>query len=161
MGLNKALFSSKSKEWETPDDLFNALDEIFHFDLDVCATKDNTKCGQFFSPEDDGLKQTWKSKTCWMNPPYGRKVGEWIHKAFWEAHEHNITVVGLLPARTDTRWWHDWVMRAQQIWFIKGRVYFLNENKVSDRAPFPSCVVIWMGATQTKTPTIRTYILPP
>jgi hypothetical protein len=135
--LNKGLFSSANNEWETPDDLFNALDEIFHFDLDVCATKDNTKCEQFFSPEDDGLKQSWGK-----------------YEAHWQAWEHSITVVALLPARTDTKWWHAFVMRAQQIWFIKGRIKFVGGES---SAPFPSCIVIWMGTVPTRPPTIRSW----
>jgi len=152
--LNPSLFSSKSGEWETPQDLFGTLDKIFHFDLDVCATKNNTKCEQFFNLEDDSLKQSWEDKICWMNPPYGREIDDWVAKAFWEAREHSITVVALLPARTDTKWWHSFVMRAQQIWFIRGRVKFVGAKS---SAPFPSCIVIWTGATQTKAPTIRSW----
>lgn len=119
--INKALFSSQKEEWETPQDLFDKLNEEFHFDLDVCALPENAKCKNYYTPEIDGLKQTWKG-VCWCNPPYGRKIGEWVKKAA----ESTATVVMLLPARTDTKWFHEYIYGATNadIRFIKGRLKF-------------------------------------
>jgi phage N-6-adenine-methyltransferase len=132
-----AFFSSASVEWSTPWTLFNELDAEFNFNLDVCATEDNAKCQWFYSPEDDGLRQEWHG-TCWMNPPYGRTIGEWVAKAHESAKSDDTLVVCLLPVRTDTRWWHDHVTDAE-IRFLKGRVRFNDAGP----APFPSCVVIF------------------
>ena len=132
-----AFFSSASVEWATPWTLFNELDAEFAFTLDVCATEDNAKCQRFYSPAEDGLRQEWHG-TCWMNPPYGRTIGEWVAKAHESAKSDDTLVVCLLPARTDTRWWHDHVMGAEQR-FLKGRVRFNDAGP----APFPSCVVIF------------------
>jgi len=131
------MFSSKTDEWETPQDLFNELDQEFEFNLDVCATKDNRKCKNFYAKEIDGLKQNWHG-VCWMNPPYGREIGKWVKKAYEESLKGS-TVVCLLPSRTDTRWWHDYCMKGE-IRFIKGRLKF-SGNKYS--APFPSAIVIF------------------
>lgn len=135
--LNPGLFSSKRDDWATPIDLFRLLDIEFGFELDVCATRENTKCNAFFSPEVDGLKQKWRG-ICWMNPPYGVAIGEWMAKAYLSSLE-GATVVCLVPARTDTRWWHDFAMRGE-IRFLRGRVSFGDGKK---SAPFPSAVVIF------------------
>ena len=135
-----AMFSSKTDLWETPIDFFREWDEKFHFDLDVCANADNAKCATFFSPEQDGLKQNWGGGgyICWMNPPYGRKIGDWVRKAYEESMR-GATVVCLLPARTDTKWWHDYCMRGE-ITFIRGRLKF---GGSANSAPFPSAVVVF------------------
>lgn len=133
-----AMFSSKTDLWETPIDFFREWDEKFHFDLDVCATAENAKCAAFFSPEQDGLKQNWGGYICWMNPPYGRKIGGWVRKAYEESKQ-GATVVCLLPARTDTKWWHDYCMRGE-ITFIRGRLKF---GGSANSAPFPSAVVVF------------------
>jgi phage N-6-adenine-methyltransferase len=110
-------FSSKTDMWATPQDLFDRLNSEFNFTLDVCATSENAKCARFFSPEEDGLSQQWTG-VCWMNPPYGRSIGQWLKKAYesvaLEQKQHAIcdTVVCLLPARTDTAWWQDYAMRG-------------------------------------------------
>lgn len=135
--MNPVHFSSKTPIWETPQDFFEGLDKEFGFTLDVCALPENTKCIRFFSPDDDALAQKW-SGVCWMNPPYGRGIDKWIRKA-WESAQAGATVVCLLPARTDTRWWHDYVMRGE-IRFIKGRLKF-GGSKID--APFPNAVVIF------------------
>ena len=128
--------------WATPQDFFDKMNERYNFSLDVCAIPDNAKCANFFTPEIDGLKQEWKG-TCWMNPPYGREIGKWVTKAYEEAVEKkNCIVVALLPARTDTRWFHDYIymMYGVEVDFIKGRLKFGNgENS----APFPSMVVVF------------------
>ncbi|WP_299918482.1 DNA N-6-adenine-methyltransferase [uncultured Megasphaera sp.] len=135
MAINSVLYSSESEVWETPKDLFDKLDTEFHFDIDVCALPSNSKCTTFFTPEQDGLKQKWEG-VCWMNPPYGRKIGAWMRKAL----ESNTTVVCLVPARTDTKWWHDYAMKASEIRFIKGRLKF-GDSKNS--APFPSAIIVF------------------
>ena len=121
--------------WETPQDLFNMLDDEFHFDIDVCATSENAKCSKFFSPLDDGLSQDWQG-VCWMNPPYGKEIGAWMKKAM----EAEAIVVCLVPSRTDTKWWHEYAMKASEIRFIKGRLKF-GDSKNS--APFPSAIIVF------------------
>ena len=138
MALQPALFSSASGEWETPRDLFARLDREFSFTLDVCATSRNRKCPAYFTRTKDGLAQRWTG-TCWMNPPYGRAIGAWMKKAFNESL-NGAKVVCLLPARTDTTWWHDWVLKAQEIRLLRGRVRFVG---AASPAPFPSAVAIF------------------
>jgi phage N-6-adenine-methyltransferase len=135
--LNQALFSSERHDWETPDELFGQLDAEFGFDLDVCATAANTKCRHFFSPEMNGLNQSWRG-ICWMNPPYGSALPAWMAKAYVSSLE-GATVVCLVPARTDTRWWHDFAMRGE-IRLIRGRVRF---GEAHSSAPFPSAIVVF------------------
>jgi len=130
-------FMSKKSDWETPQELFAQLNESFHFTLDVCATPNNKKCNNFFSPEVDGLTKDWTG-VCWMNPPYGREIGKWIKKAYEESLKGAILVC-LLPARTDTSWWHDYVMRGK-VYFIRGRLKFSGHR---NSAPFPSAVVVF------------------
>lgn len=128
-------FSSKTDDWATPQDFFDKLNEEFHFTLDVCASKENAKCKKFFTKEQNGLYQEWGGDICWMNPPYGREIGKWVE----HASSTNLCVA-LLPARTDTRWWHDFIQDKAEVRFIKGRLKF-GDSKNS--APFPSCVVIF------------------
>ena len=130
-------FSSKTDLWETPQDFFDKLDEEFKFTIDVCATHENAKCRQFFSPEQDGLTISWTG-ICWMNPPYGRAIKNWIKKAY-ESSLQGATVVCLLPSRTDTAWWHDYCTKGE-IRFIRGRLKFGGQK---NSAPFPSAVVIF------------------
>jgi len=137
-GLRPALFSRVRTDWETPLDLFARLDQEFSFTLDVCATAHNSKCRRYFTPLADGLRQRWTGR-CWMNPPYGRKIGAWVQKAR-AASVMGTTVVSLLPARTDTAWWHDDVMRAREIRFLRGRLTFAG---APSPAPFPSAIVIF------------------
>lgn len=130
-------FSSATDDWSTPQDLFDQLNAEFGFDLDVCATAENTKCGAFFDRELDGLSQAWTG-TCWMNPPYGDAIGKWVAKAD-DAGAAGALVVCLLPARTDTNWWWDHA-RYGEVRFLKGRLKF---GGAESSAPFPSCVVIF------------------
>jgi phage N-6-adenine-methyltransferase len=132
------MFSSKTDLWATPPDLFNRLDTIFNFDVDVCALPENAKCKNYYTPEQDGLKQEWRG-ICWMNPPYGRKISDWVEKAYTSAKENLATVVCLLPARTDTRYWHDYCTKGE-IYFIKGRIKFGGNT---NGAPFPSAIVVF------------------
>jgi phage N-6-adenine-methyltransferase len=139
----RAHFSSQTDLWETPQDLFDQLNQQFHFDLDVCAIPENAKCERFYSPEDDGLAQEWTG-VCWLNPPYGRTIGQWLAKAN-KAVEQGATVVALVPARTDTKWWHDYVA-AHEIVFLPGRLRF---GGTKHSAPFPSAVVVMRPARLT------------
>jgi phage N-6-adenine-methyltransferase len=131
-------FSSQSCEWSTPPGTFALLDAEFHFELDVCANADNAKCARFYTKEDDGLKQSWEG-VCWMNPPYGLQIRHWIQKAY-ESSLQGATVVCLIPSRTDTRYWHDYIMGKAEVRYIKGRLKF---GGVKNSAPFPSAVVIF------------------
>jgi phage N-6-adenine-methyltransferase len=140
MSVNPALFTSKTDLWETPQDLFDKLDAEFGFDLDVCALPENAKCERFYTPESDALWQEWTG-VCWMNPPYGRQIGRWIQKAY-ESSLRGATVVCLVPARTDTAWWHDYCMKGE-IRFLRGRVYFWKDGQPINPAPFPSAVVVF------------------
>lgn len=131
------LTASDTPEWATPQDLFDLLDAEFHFDLDVCATKGNAKCKRYFTEADDGLAQEWTG-TCWMNPPYGRAIGDWMRKAY-ESTISGATVVCLVPARTDTDWWWDFA-RCGEVRFLHGRLKF---GDAESGAPFPSALVIF------------------
>ena len=134
------MFSSATDNWSTPQDFFDKLNDEFHFTLDVCADENNHKCEHYYTKEIDGLSRPWIG-TIWCNPPYGRKIGEWVRRALFASVAGN-TVVMLLPARTDTKWFHDYIYRRDnvEIRFIKGRLKF-GGCKNSD--PFPSMVVIF------------------
>ena len=130
-------FSSKTDLWYTPQDFFKKYDDVYKFETDVCATDDNAKCAKYYTEEMDGLSQEWRG-ICWMNPPYGRTIGKWMKKAY-ESSLEGATVVCLVPARTDTNWWHDYAMKGD-IEFIKGRLKFGGSK---NSAPFPSAVVVF------------------
>ncbi|WP_163579085.1 DNA N-6-adenine-methyltransferase [Gracilibacillus saliphilus] len=136
--MNQALLSSKKMDWGTPNDFFEELNQEFNFTLDVCASHDNAKVNNYFTEEDNGLEQNWHG-TCWMNPPYGREIGKWVKKAYEESLK-GVTVVCLIPSRTDTRYWHEYVMRAKEIRFIKGRLRFIG---ATENAPFPNAIVVF------------------
>jgi site-specific DNA-methyltransferase (adenine-specific) len=150
--VEDAHFSSKSCLWETPQYLFDELNAEFHFDLDPCATKENAKCSVFFTTEENGLLQDW-SGTVFMNPPYGKwgtnltcgcpthNIAKWVKKAYQESRR-GITTVCLLPARTDTSWWHLFVLEASEIRFVRGRLKFGDSD---NSAPFPSAIVVFRG----------------
>ena len=129
------MFSSKTDLWETPQELFDKYDAIYRFETDVCALPENAKCKRFFTPEMDGLKQEWTG-VCWCNPPYGRQIGKWVEKAV----KSSATVVMLLPARTDTKWFHDWCLPYGKIEFLRGRLKF---GGCDNSAPFPSMIVVF------------------
>lgn len=130
-------YSSADLTWETPQPLFDLLHAEFEFTLDVCATPATAKCAKFFTPQQDGLAQAWGADVCWLNPPYGREIGRWMEKAVrWGRH---TTVVCLVPARTDTRWWWETCLQGQ-IRFLKGRLRF-GDGKAG--APFPSAVIVF------------------
>lgn len=131
-------FSSKTDQWSTPQDFFDKLNEEFKFNLDVCANTENHKCAMWFSEEEDGLSKDWSNVRVWMNPPYGREIGKWVKKA----SEAKGVVVCLLPSRTDTRWFHDYIYGKAEIRFLKGRLKFGGSK---NSAPFTSRVVIFKG----------------
>ena len=133
-------FSSKSGDWDTPQAFFDKLNEQFEFTLDPCATEASAKCKKYFTKEDDGLAQDWKGHTVFVNPPYGRGIGAWLKKGYQESKRHNTVVVMLVPARTDTKWWHDYVMRAKEVHLVRGRLKF---GSSENAAPFPSAVVVF------------------
>lgn len=135
------LFSSATDEWATPQGFFDELNSVFHFDLDAAATAQNHKCETFYTREQDGLRQPWVGNV-WCNPPYGRTIGSWVQKASEENAKNNNLIVMLLPARTDTKWFHNYCYRKPnvEIEFIKSRLKF-GESKNS--APFPSMLVIF------------------
>jgi phage N-6-adenine-methyltransferase len=135
------LFSSKTVEWSTPPDYFADLDQEFGpFDLDPCATPENAKCARFFTIKEDGLSQRWEGRV-YVNPPYGRGCGLWMRKA-WESAACGDAelVVCLIPSRTCTRWWHQYVSKAAEVRFVQGRLKF---GGADAPAPFPSALVIY------------------
>ena len=130
-------FSSATSEWETPRAFFNEIQKTYRLDIDVCATRENTKCVRWWDKNEDGLSKDWTGIRGWMNPPYGREIGKWVEKA---ATSNAEIIVALLPARTDTRWFHSYIYKKAEIKFIKGRLKF-GDGKNS--APFPSMLVIF------------------
>ncbi len=160
-------FSSLSNEWQTPLWLFSQLNQEFGFNLDAAATAENNLCQKFYTAEMDALKQDWAKDgtTVWLNPPYGRLIGKFVKKAFEETTKSpRLTVVMLIPARTDTRWWHDYCSKGE-IRLIRGRLKFINASFPSYRkdgdfktspAPFPSAIVV-LGAKSKSTISHVTY----
>ena len=139
--MNKELmFSSKTDMWSTPQKFYDKLNDEFNFTLDPCATEDNAKCDNFFTVDDDGLKQDWSGNIVFCNPPYGRAIKDWIKKSYEESLKNNTTVVMLIPSRTDTIYFHDFIYGKAEIRFIKGRLKF---GDAKNSAPFPSIVVIY------------------
>lgn len=135
----EVLFSSKSEVWATPQYLFDRLDAEFHFTLDPCALPENAKCARYYTPDDNGLKQDWDRNTVFCNPPYGRKIGDWVKKCYDE-WKKGCTVVLLIPARTDTKYFHKYIYHKAEIRFLKGRLKFGN---ATNSAPFPSMIVVY------------------
>ncbi len=130
-------FSSKTDDWATPQYFFDKYNSAFHFTLDVAASDTNAKCSNYYTLDDDALTRKWEG-ICWCNPPYGRFIGAWVKKAY-ESSLEGATVVCLIPSRTCTTWWHDYVMRGD-IEFIRGRLKF---GGSPHNAPFPSAIVIF------------------
>ena len=142
--ISKVLFASGNTEWETPQYLWDELDLEFGFHLDAAASDENTKVPFYYTTEDDALKQNWFDRSqgitsIWVNPPYGRGIVEWVKKAYLES-QRGATVVMLLPARTDTAWFHNWVLGRAEIRFLRGRLKFSNS---ANSATFPSVIVIF------------------
>ncbi len=139
----EVMFSSKSNDWSTPQDFFDELNAEFGFTLDPCADEFNHKCNKYFTEGDDGLLQDWGGEIVFCNPPYGKAIKDWVRKAYIEGCKPNTTVVLLIPARTDTAYFHDYIYHeAKEIRFIRGRLKFGNSKNA---APFPSMVVVYRG----------------
>lgn len=141
--VNAAFFTSLIEDYGTPQWVFDVLNDEFHFDFDVCASAENAKCVRFFTKEINGLIQEWKG-ICWMNPPYGKHIRQWIEKAR-DAAKEGATVVCLLPARTNTKWWFEVVADAAEVRFIHPKLQFEGAKFV---APFPSAIVIFRAPSQ-------------
>lgn len=141
------MFSSKTDEWATPQEFFNNLDDEFSFTVDVCATEENAKCCKYYTRQDDGLAQDWSGEVVWCNPPYGREMPNWIKKCAEHAEAGGGGVaVMLIPARTDTKAFHEYIYGKAEIRFVRGRLKFGNAKNT---APFPSMVVIFDGRNNT------------
>lgn len=151
------MFSSASNEWSTPQDFYDAQNFVYSFTLDVCASRNNAKCSRYFTAADNGLSRSWSGERCWMNPPYGREIRDWMEKAYTESLRGAL-VVCLVPARTDTAWWHDYAAKGD-VTFIRGRLRFLavdgnparpstasvieGRHAPNNSAPFPSALVVF------------------
>ena len=139
--MNPALYSSKTDEWATPQALFDELDAEFHFTLDPCANSENYKCAVYYTKEQDGLSQDWGGHVVFCNPPYGRQIKNWVEKASNESQKPDTTVVMLIPARTDTTYFHEFIYNKAEIRFIRGRIKFIGDKNYP--APFPSMIVVF------------------
>ena len=139
--ITSGMMSSNTPEWATPQSFFDALNKEFSFTLDPCSTHENTKCEKHYTKEDDGLSKNWGGQVVFCNPPYGRELPKWVKKCYEESR--HADVVMLIPARTDTRWFHDYIYGKAEIRFIKGRLKFGNAKQ---SAPFPSMVVIYRAS---------------
>lgn len=145
-------------DWETPPYFFKLLDDIFHFTLDPCATDKNHKCAQYYTKEENGLLMNWGTERVFVNPPFSN-IKEWTKKCYNEGrYSPNTIVVMIIPSRTDTKYWHDYIMRANEIWFCKKRVNFLrNGIKPKAGATFPLAIVIFKSINNLYTPTIKSF----
>lgn len=137
-----AAYMSNRMDWETPTDLFTKLDEEFHFTLDAASSTTNHKCPKYYTLEDSAFDHEWTGETVFCNPPYGRKIADWVRKCSMEANHEDTAVVMLIPARTDTRWFHDYILGRAEIRFIKGRLRFETDGIPGGPAPFPSMIVV-------------------
>jgi site-specific DNA-methyltransferase (adenine-specific) len=142
MSLYLSRTENTKDEWETPQYFFDLLDKEFHFTLDPCATPQSAKCKKFYTKSDNGLLKTWEGETVFVNPPF-LHIKEWVEKCYLEGNKLNTIVVLLLPSRTDTRYWHNFVMKAKEIRFCKGRVSFLIEGEEKNRSPFSLSIAVF------------------
>ena len=142
----KLMFSSKEEKWQTPQDLFDTLDLEFNFTLDPCCQHDSAKCEKHYTPYEDGLIQDWSNDIVFVNPPYGRELKKWVKKSYDESLK-GATVVMLIPSRTDTSYFHDYIYHKAEIRFLRGRIKFIDPvtKKQKDAAPFPSAIIIFKG----------------
>ena len=141
--LNKGLMTSDKNYWETPQTFFDELNKEFNFTLDVASTHENAKTKNHFTIESDGLSNKWQGNV-FCNPPYGKEIGLWVKKAYEESLTNDGVIVLLIPARTDTRYWHDYIFgKAKDIRFLKGRLKFELNGEAKQSAPFPSAVIIY------------------
>lgn len=146
--IHEKMLSSDVHNWATPKEFFSEINKEFGFTLDVCAESWNAKCLRYFDKEQDGLSQDWSGEVCWMNPPYGKEISQWMAKAV-SKWRNGATVVCLVPSRTDTKWFHEYAMQGE-IRFLKGRIKFEDKlGKKTNPAPFPSALVIYRGTNAT------------
>lgn len=145
-GMNEGLYSSDRQDWATPQAFFDLVNNEFAFTLDAAASDENAKCLHYFTEDDDALSLEWAG-TVWCNPPYGRAISKWVEKGFTEA-QGGATVAMLIPARTDTTYWHDYVMRAAEVRLIRGRLVFGTGEAIAN-APFPSALIIFRPGDHT------------
>jgi len=150
--MDKVLLSTGKDDWETPKDFYEKLNDEFHFTLDPCCTHENAKCKKHYTKDDDGLSMDWGGEIVFCNPPYSKKGNQdaWVKKCYTESLKPNTTVVALLPARTDTNRFHDYILGKAEIRFIRGRLVFevdgkplIGKNGKPQPAPFPSMICIW------------------
>lgn len=150
--MDRALLSTGKDDWETPKDFYEKLDDEFHFTLDPCCTRENAKCKKYYTKDDDGLSRDWGGEVVFCNPPYSKNGNQdaWVKKCYTESLKPNTTVVALLPARTDTVRFHDYILGKAEIRFIKGRLVFevdgkplIRKNGRTQLAPFPNMICIW------------------
>ncbi len=147
----QTMFSSKSDKWSTPQAFYDELNKVHNFTLDPCCDEESKKCEKFFTEKDNGLQQSWRGETVFMNPPYGREIKKWLAKAHSESKNPNTKVVCLVPARTDTKYWHEHCMSADKLYLIKGRLKF-GDSKNS--APFPSAIVVFDSESDRDSPEV-------
>ncbi len=143
--MDQVLLSSKDHDWITPWDFFHKLNKIYNFTLDAAASSCNHKCSNYFDEKDDALSKDWSNNIVFCNPPYGRKINKWVEKCYKESWQDNTIVVLLCPARPDTKYFHQFIMRAKEVYFVQGRIKFQKEGKKTNSAPFPSMVVVFDG----------------
>ena len=148
-----AALTSNKDDWETPQAFFESLNAKYHFAIDLAASKDNTKCDRYFSVDDDSLSQDWSvdfGGAMYLNPPYGRHIGDWVKKAYETSLRVNVPIVLLIPARTDTSYWHDYIFGKASIKFIRGRLKFEQNGMAVGPAPFPSAIIVYNGENVDK-----------
>lgn len=145
--LNQALFTSDKNYWETPQDFFDELDVVYHFNWDLAASDLNHKTANYFTEQDDSLAQNWGGLegNLFLNPPYGRAIKDWVKKASETKLQPNQYLVMLIPSRTDTAYFHDYIFGKAEIKFLRGRLKFELNGQSKDAAPFPSALVIYKG----------------
>ncbi|MCF6376928.1 phage N-6-adenine-methyltransferase [Nocardioides KLBMP 9356] len=138
--INEGMFTSDRLDWATPQGFFDLVAREFPFTLDAAASPNNAKVNTFYTEADDALAQPWPG-IVWCNPPYGRGIGKWVHKG-WSESQTGSTVVMLIPARTDTSWWHEYVMCAAEVRLVRGRLVF-GQGEATSNAPFPCALVVF------------------
>lgn len=141
-GAGGAAYMSNRMNWETPQELFDQLDAEFHFTLDAASSDANHKCPKYFTAENSAFNHEWWGETVFCNPPYGKAIAEWVRKCSAEASRKDTIVVMLLPARTDTRWFQQFILNRAEVRFLKGRLRFETNGIPGGPAPFPSMIVV-------------------
>jgi len=156
MGIDKNSFKSKSQEYETPNEVFEPLQKEFNLQLDVCATKENHKCDLYFTKEQSALYQDWKLNF-WMNPPFGRDLKKWVQKAYEESQKNNVNGVLILPVRSNTLWWHKYIIDTKaEVRFLKGETKFVGHKR---GLWLPFAIIIFKKVLSNSSPPVRTQSL--